>query len=247
MNYGNNTDDLFGGGQMRGFVAFVAVILWFLLAILGAGRAAAQDVALTAGDILPSLETVLAAHSAPEDGVVHLDNPAQPVADAAVAHASYNPLSGRFVLRMAQGNGVAVTGVVARTQRYAVVNRAIDRGELIGEADIAYMEAPAVSARGFVTDADALVDKSARRALAANKPIRAADVETPTLVKKGAIVTLTYQVDGLRMTHQGVAMHNGGAGDVVSVRNIKSDRTLKGVVADRNLVSIIPHHAAFEG
>ncbi len=245
MNHRNGTDDVFGG-RMRGFVAFVAVVLWFLLAILSAGRAAAEDVSLTAGDILPSLEAVLTANGAPADGIVQLDNPAQPVGGAAVAHASYNPLSGRFVLRMAQGAG-AVTGIVARMQRYAVVNREMDRGEIIGEADLSYFEAPGASTRSFVTDAETLLGKSARRPLAANKPIRAGDLETPTLVKKGAVVTLTYQVDGLRMTHQGVAMHNGAAGDIVSVRNIKSDRTLKGVVADRNLVSIIPHHAAFEG
>ncbi len=245
MNHRHGTDDVLNGGRMRGFVAFVAVTLWFLLAILGAGRAAAQNATLTAGDILPSLETTLVANGAPEDGVVHLDSPGLTVTDAAIAHASYNPLSGRFVLRMAQGG--AITGVVARTQRYAVVNRAIERGELISDADIDFIDAPAASARGFITDAEALVGKSARRALAADRPVRAADVETPVLVKKGAIVTLTYQIDGLRMTHQGVAMHNGGAGDVVSVKNIKSDITLKGVVADRNLVSIIPLHAAFEG
>ncbi len=242
----NRANDSFGGERLPGFIAFIAIALWFLLAILGAGRASAQEFSLTAGDVLPSLEMALAANGAPDDGIVQLDNPALPVIDGAVAHASYNPLSGRFVIRMAQGGG-AVTGVVTRMARYAIINRAIDRGDIIGEADIDYLDAPAISGRGYVTDDNALIGKMARRALSANKPIRAGDLETPTLVKKGAIVTLTYNVEGIRMTHQGIAMHNGGAGDVVSVRNIKSDRTLKGVVSDHNLVSIIPHNAAFEG
>jgi len=245
MIFRHRVENVHGDNRMRGFIAFIGVALWFLLVILGAGRASAQDVALTARDITPSLEAALAANGAPEDGVVQLDNPAQPVVDGEVAYTSYNPLSGRFVMRMTQGG--AITGSLARMERYAIVNRDIERGEIIGDADIALLDAPAIISRGLVTDENALAGKMARRALAANKPIRAADLETPTLVKKGAIVTLTYQVAGIRMTHQGVAMHNGGAGDVVSVRNIKSDRTLKGVVSDRNLVSIIPHNAAFEG
>lgn len=245
MNYRHRFEDGHGDRNLRGFIAFIAVALWFLLVILGAGRASAQETLLTARDVTPALEAALFAHGAPEDAVVHLDNPGQPVADGAVAHTSYNPLSGRFVIRMAEGG--AITGIAARMARYAIVNRDIERGEIIGDADIASLDSPAISARGLVMDERALSGKMARRTLAANKPIRAADLETPTLVKKGAIVTLTYQVAGIRMTHQGIAMHNGGAGDIVSVKNIKSDRTLKGVVSDRNLVSIIPHNAAFEG
>lgn len=234
-----------GDRTLRGFIAFIAVALWFVLVILGAGPASAQPVTLTAQDVAPTLEAALAAKGAPQDGVVQLDNPGQRVANGDVTHTSYNPLSGRFVIRMSQGG--AITGSVARMKRYAVITRDIERGEMIGDGDIALLDAPAISARGLVTDEDGLVGKMARRAIAANKPIRTTDLETPTLVKKGAIVTLTYQVAGIRMTHQGVAMHNGGAGDVVSVKNIKSERTLKGVVSDRNLVSIIPHNAAFEG
>lgn len=245
MNYRHRLEDGHGDTRLRGFIAFIAVALWFLLVILGAGRASAQDAPLAARDVTPVLEAALAAQGAPEDGIVQLDNPGQPVIDGAVAYTSYNPLSGRFVIRMTEGG--AITGAVARMARYAIVNRDIERGEIIGEADIGSIDAPAISARGLVTDEHALSGKMARRALTANKPIRAADLETPTLVKKGAIVTLTYNVAGIRMTHQGIAMHNGGAGDVVSVKNIKSDRTLKGVVSDRNLVSIIPHNAAFEG
>lgn len=234
-----------GRTGLRGFVAFVAVALWFLMAVLSAGRAAAQGPVMTAAELTPAIEDMLIANGAPADGEFRLDNPGQPIADPSFAHVSYNPLSGRFILRMTDGS--ALTGAVAQMAQYAVVNRAIERGEIISESDIAYVDAPVSSVRGYIDDADAIIGKIARRAIPANRPIRASSLETPLLVKKGAIVTLTYKVDGLRMTHQGVAQDNGGAGEVVSVKNIKSDITLKGVVADRNLVSIIPRYAAIEG
>ncbi len=242
-DFNHNSSD---GGQLRGFVAYIAIALWFLLAVLSAGRAsAAEGAPITSKDILPSIAATLAAHGAPEDGVVRLDHPTQALTDTAIVHTSYNPLSGRFVIRTQSAS--AVTGIIQRIERFAVLNRTIERGSVIGEADITYIETPATTARGLAKSADELTGKMARRTLAVEKPVRLNDLETPKLVKKGAIVTLTYQIEGLRMSHQGVSMHDGGAGDIVSVRNIHSDRTLKGVVADRNLVTIIPPRAAFKG
>jgi len=232
--------------RMRGFVSFIAILMWFLGAILMSRPAAAQDI-LRASDIIPNIEVALLSEGMPSDAQVSLDNPTQAIAaGATLSNVSYNPLSGRFVIRLS-GSGPAITGFAKATQAYPVLKHAIDRGDAIADSDIEWLDAPTARSRNVIENADELIGMSARRPLAANTLLRSSDVEAPTLVKKGAIVTLTYEVAGLRMTHQGVASANGASGEVISVRNLESDRTLKGVVAGKNIVSIIPRRSALEG
>ena len=230
--------------HLRGFVAFVALVLWFLMAILSA-RPAAAETPLTAADILPDIEAALMAEGMAADARIALSQPTMPVASSSIAHVSYNALSGRFVVRMKSGG--AIHGLARMVQSLPVLTRRMERGDLIDDSDITYAEMTMTGARGVIDDASELVGKIARRPLAPGAPLRAHDIEAPTLVKKGAVVTLAYEIAGLRMTHQGVALKDGAAGDVITIRNIDSERTLKGVVADRNLVAVAPRRSAIEG
>jgi flagella basal body P-ring formation protein FlgA len=230
--------------RMRGFIAYVAVALWFLLAIMSARPAAANEADLTATNIMPEIRAALAENGMPSQADVKLAKPNQRISSAKVAHASYNPLSGRFIIRM-ESSGETILGVAHAMQAVPVLSRSLARGDTIADADITYQDAPVTRARMIIESADDLVGMTARRPLAAGEPIRRTDVEAPALIKKGAIVTLAYETDGLRMTHQGVAMRDGAKGDIVPVKNIDSDRTLKGVVTAENLVSIVPRKAAF--
>ena len=51
-------------------------------------------------------------------------------------------------------------------------------------------------------------------------------------------VTLIYETSGIYLTMRGKAMDNGTEGDVVSVLNIQSKRTLTGTVTGRGQVTI---------
>ena len=51
-------------------------------------------------------------------------------------------------------------------------------------------------------------------------------------------VTLIYESVGLYLTIRGKALENGTEGDVVSVMNLQSKRTISGVVTGRGQVSI---------
>lgn len=232
--------------QLRGFVPFVAIILWFLLAILGARPAAASDFTLTAADIAPEIEAALGAHGMPADAQIELLRPDQPIANANIEHVSYNPQSGRFIIRLS-GASIPVAGIAQRMEMLPVLTRDIARGEMIAEDDIGFVEAPVNGKQTVLTSSEDLIGKIARRPLRADSALRTSDVEAPLLVQRGAVVTLYYKIAGLRMTHQGVAMDDGASGDIISVKSIDSDRALKGVVTDRNVISIIPRRGAFEG
>ena len=77
-----------------------------------------------------------------------------------------------------------------------------------------------------------------RRQLRAGQALRIADLAKPDLVQRDDNVTLIYESAGLYLTIRGKAMENGTEGDVVSVLNLQSKRTMSGVVIGRGQVAI---------
>ena len=240
----NLIDPINGKSSGPGFLGYLMIVMWFLLTIMASTTVRAETapgpVTLTAADILPDIETALAARGAPAGAQIVLNNPAQAFAltgPAAFAHVSYSPASGRFVVRLASAP-VAIAGHARISETVPVLAHDVARGEIITERDIAYMETAGMGGDRIVRDAADLIGKETRRPLRAQTPLRPTDVAARVLVRKGALVTLFYGGEGLRLTLQGVAMNSGTEGDVVSIRNIESERVLKGVVKGENFVAI---------
>ncbi len=70
------------------------------------------------------------------------------------------------------------------------------------------------------------------------KVLKVADLAKPDLVQRDQSVTLIYEAVGLYLTIRGKALEGGTEGDVVSVLNLQSKRTVSGVVVGRGQVSI---------
>lgn len=207
------------------------------------------SILLTAENMLPEIEAALSAQGMPNGAAITLNQPQQtfPIAsDVEFSHVSYNALSGRFVIRL-PASPAAITGFARLVEQYPVVTRSIERGERISDDDIAYIQTAEWSGRSFIRDAASLAGMEARRPLSPQQPIRTSDVAAPILVKRGALVTLTYAAAGLRLTHQGVALDSGSAGAIITVENAHSERTLKGVVKQHNVVEILAPQRHVEG
>ena len=78
----------------------------------------------------------------------------------------------------------------------------------------------------------------ARRQLRAGQAIKTADLVKPDLVQRDQTVTLIYEATGLYLTIRGKALDGGAEGDVVSVLNLQSKRTMTGTVIGRGQVAI---------
>ena len=118
-----------------------------------------------------------------------------------------------------------------------VLARAVDKGQLLSEADFTIAPLGAGTARGALAVADARGMEAARR-LQAGAPVRATDIIRPQLVRRGEPVTITVVDGGLKITAQGRALSNGAAGDLVRVVNLSSSRTLDGIVEKAGVVRI---------
>lgn len=142
-------------------------------------------------------------------------------------------------------NGVgAGAAPVESVREIAVLTRPIAAGEEITAADVAFLEVAAAPAAALTDPAD-LIGRAARRALAPDRPVRAADLRTPVLVRKGGPVTLVYEVGGVRVTARGRALADAGAGEAVKVVNIQSNRTIDAVAEADGLARVAGAPAPF--
>ncbi|MFZ5616423.1 MAG: flagellar basal body P-ring formation chaperone FlgA [Pseudomonadota bacterium] len=228
--------------RLPGILAYVATAMWLLqLAISPAD--AAGSVASRVFDHLDEISAALIEKGAPANAKIALAEPGAIVAveaDEALSFdsVSYNRATGRFLMRTIASEGspaIAVAGIATASVMLPVPARTIARGEIIEETDIDWIEIADARGGFFVDDADLIIGKLARRPLAAGAPLRKADLQSPTLIKRGETATIILEAPGLRLTQAGVALANGGAGDLIAFRNINSDREIKAVVAAKGV------------
>ncbi|HVV60432.1 MAG TPA: flagellar basal body P-ring formation chaperone FlgA [Pseudolabrys sp.] len=154
-----------------------------------------------------------------------------------VTRLSYEPRDGRFTAFVEIANMRAAshvlrfTGTATVTVEVAMLTRGLNRGDVIKSADVVTERRPkAELGNDVITSADQIVGRAARNALRAGRPLRSFDLMKPDLVQRNDPVTLVYRVPGIMLTVRGKAIESGTEGDVISVLNEQSKRTVQGVV-----------------
>ena len=162
------------------------------------------------------------------------------------AAVRFEPRSNRFdvTFEIANSSGTATptklrfTGTAVETVEAAVLARGIERNEVIKLSDVTMERRPRADGGADVAPRDRVVGMQARKQLRAGQALKIADLAKPDLVQRDQSVTLVYESTGLFLTIRGKALENGTEGDVVSVMNLQSKRTISGVVVGRGQVSI---------
>ncbi len=115
----------------------------------------------------------------------------------------------------------------------------IARGALINDEDLTTKLVPALRVNGaLVRDAEDVAGREAKRALRAGEVIRSSDLKRPTLVTKGATVTMVFEVPGIALTSIGRALAEGGEGDTIAVLNPTSYRQVSAVITGPGTVRV---------
>lgn len=154
-----------------------------------------------------------------------------------VTRVGYDQRTGRFDANLdlptgatARGN-LRLTGRAVATLEVVTLARSVDRGTVLKDGDIVVERRPrAEIAREALTDPDRAHGLAVRSNLQAGAILRAADLTKPELVQRNEAVTLTYAMPGLMLTVRGKALESGAEGDMISVVNEQSKRTLQAVV-----------------
>jgi len=184
---------------------------------------------------------------------VYFDRDIQPVyvepsvtADLQVTNGYLDPRSGRFDIAMEiPGSNLTrrvslhYTGTMMETAETAVLTRSLAKGELVRKSDIMLARKPKTELKADAFDTlDHLVGMEARAAIPAGQPLRQADLIKPDRIKRDESITLVYEVPGILLTCRGKALESGADGDVISVLNVQSKRTVQGTVTGPGRVTI---------
>jgi flagella basal body P-ring formation protein FlgA len=159
--------------------------------------------------------------------------------------ARFDPRNNRFDVTFEIANENAATparlrftGTAIETVEAAVLSRNVERNEVIKSSDVVVERRPKAEAGGDIAARDRAVGMQARRQLRAGQALKSADLARPDLVQRDQAVTLIYEAAGLYLTIRGKALDSGTEGDVVSVLNLQSKRTVSGTVTGRGQISI---------
>lgn len=136
---------------------------------------------------------------------------------------------------------VKVAGRLYATTRIPVLTHTINRGDVISERDIQWVDVRDDQVRrDIAVDARQLVGLEPRFPLRANTPVRLNDVQRPVAVSKGQSVTMVMKNRFMTLTAQGRAIEDGGVGDVIRLTNVQTKQTVEGRVDGPGMVTVTP-------
>ena len=170
---------------------------------------------------------------------------ASSISDLAIARMNVEPRSGRFDVSLDVSGSAAArrlplrfTGRVTETVEAATLTRSVGRGEIIRESDVTVERKPKSEVAAEAIDVNAAIGLSAKRPLRAGQVLRASDLMKAEVVQRNDHVTIVYEVPGVMLTVRGKALESGAVGELISVLNVQSNRTVFAEVSGPGLVTI---------
>lgn len=133
----------------------------------------------------------------------------------------------RIIVR--QGEATAIDPARRAEIQVLAYARSLAVGEEVHAEDLVWTRAVAAPADA-IRDADAAIGKIARRPLREGSLVSARDVSAPLVIQAGDPVTVTYQNGGVSLALEVKALSAGAVGEVISLQNLSSRKTIQGVV-----------------
>ena len=153
-----------------------------------------------------------------------------------VANLAWVPDTGRFEALVIVDKGtsterVRVRGDMNETTEVLTLVRPLARGDVVGRDDVQLDRVPKRTAGAFRgIDPAEIVGLAAKRQLRPGQPVIPSDFSRPVLVTRGESVQIVYETPGLVLAARGQALESGAKGDLVTVINPQSKRTIHGTV-----------------
>ena len=134
---------------------------------------------------------------------------------------------------------LAVAVEVEALADMVVAVRPLERGEIIGPADVVLQKRDlAVSSGKICRDPASVIGKRVKIGMRGNSPVRSDYVERLPLVKSGQMVTILVENKTMRITALGKAKNAGAEGDLIMVQNLSSMRDIPARVLDSSSVKV---------
>jgi flagella basal body P-ring formation protein FlgA len=102
----------------------------------------------------------------------------------------------------------------------------LPRGAILSPEDLTMVTMDLSTLRNPCLDAQELIGMKLRRAIRMGAPFVRSGLETPPLIKRGDMVTITASNGTLTVTARGLAQENGAEDDTIRVKNISSQKEI---------------------
>jgi flagella basal body P-ring formation protein FlgA len=175
--------------------------------------------------------------------VMHVE--ATATSDLMVSRINVEPRNGRFDISFElSGSAVArrlplrFTGTAREMIEVAALTRSLRQGEVIKGSDLTIERRPKAEAGLEGASPEQAIGLAARAPMRAGQALRQSDLMKPMIVQRNEPVTISYEVPGIMLTVRGKAAESGAIGDIVSVLNIQSNRTVQATVTGQGRVTV---------
>jgi len=156
-------------------------------------------------------------------------------------HLSPGPVSLTIVVRV-DGKPVRrllASGTINVPTKVVVAAMPLSRDQIITRADVHLEERPLTQVpEGAMTDLQDAVGKRSRRGIGLGTPLQARLLEAPSVIKRGAVVTILAKTPVLSAVVQGQAKEDGAVGEQIRVVNLSSRKEVYGRVIDEHTVRV---------
>jgi flagella basal body P-ring formation protein FlgA len=156
--------------------------------------------------------------------------------DAAIVESSLNEKNRRFSYKIEFSNNefrqiVDINGAYDEAVSVPALSVKIPKGEIIREEDIEYIDVASRKIRpDTILDQDDLVGKIIKSSKAPLIPVRKRDVQQKQIVGRADNINIIYKTPAITLSATGVAMDDGGEGDLIRVKNLSSNKIVQAVV-----------------
>jgi flagella basal body P-ring formation protein FlgA len=125
---------------------------------------------------------------------------------------------------------VSTPAVGSRQTPVLMLTKDLPRGARLTPGDVEWAPQGSLrELRGAPASLDDVIGLELKRSLRAGLPVLETDLKAPSLIRKGEPVKLYYTAAGLRLSVDGLAQNDAGAGDSVRILNSYSRRSIDAV------------------
>ena len=135
-------------------------------------------------------------------------------------------------------HNLVVPGEIQAYMPVVVASEMLERGAVITQSQVRTRMENINGLRDPCTDPEEVIGKILRRPIPANRVIGKNDIDHPILVERRQVVTMVASKGTLEISTQGQAMSSGKEGDMIMIKNLRSNREVPGRVIGPGLARI---------
>lgn len=154
-------------------------------------------------------------------------------------YVGLTPLSVHFYVNGKIHKKLMVSVKIEVMSDIVVTKKPLGRYQIITEADISLNRMNlAKLPSNVIRKVEDVLGKRTRRTIDSNTPLRPDLIELPPLVKRGDIVKIIVESEGLKVTALGKAKEKGRLGEMIKVTNVDSSKAIYARVLDASSVKV---------